>query len=301
MTKPHALTIAAAQYPIHRVPDFDGWREKMAAWAEDAASRGAQLLVFPEYAALELAAALPDEVCQDIRAQLGAVADMGEAWLAHHRYLTARYDVFILAGSIPVFVDGRLHNRSWLIAPDGSAGYQDKLGRIRTEDTDWAIAGSDAITLFDTPLGRFGIMICYDAEFPYPARALVEAGADVLLVPSCTETTAGWNRVRIGCQARALENQCPVVQSVTVGAADWSPTIDLNVGAAAVYGPPDTGMPADGVLAMGTMNEPQWVVCTIDFDAFGRVRAEGAVTTRRDFPDMMRRGSIEPALVQVGT
>jgi hypothetical protein len=65
----------------------------------------------------------------------------------------------------------------------------------------------------------------------------------------------GYWRVRIGAQARALEGQCYAVQSPTVGKATWSPAVDINR-AAAVYGPPDRGMPVDGVLAIGSENAP---------------------------------------------
>jgi translation initiation factor IF-1 len=53
--------------------------------------------------------------------------------------------------------------------------------------------------------------------------------------------------VRVGAMARALEGQCVVVHAPVVGPADWSPAVDLNTGAAAIYGPPDLGFPATGV------------------------------------------------------
>jgi predicted amidohydrolase len=108
-----------------------------------------------------------------------------------------------------------------------------------------------AAQVFDTALGRIGVLICYDAEFPLLGRALIEAGVEILLVPSCTEALSGYWRVRIGAMARALEGQCVVVHSPTVGPAPWSPAVDMNTGAAAIYGPPDLGFPETGVLAEG--------------------------------------------------
>jgi hypothetical protein len=75
------------------------------------------------------------------------------------------------------------------------------------------------------------VLICYDAEFPLLGRALMEAGVEILLVPSCTEALSGYWRVRVGAMARALEGQCVVVHAPTVGPADWSPAVDLNTGA----------------------------------------------------------------------
>src|SRR3546814_2366020 len=77
------------------------------------------------------------------------------------------------------------------------------------------------------------------SEFPLPVRAQREAGARLLLVPSCTDTQAGATRVRVGCMARALENRLFVAQAVTTGAADWSPALDTNTGEATIYAPID--------------------------------------------------------------
>lgn len=83
----------------------------------------------------------------------------------------------------------------------------------RFEREEFGIAPGDGLRVFDTALGRIGILVCYDAEFPLIARAMVEAGAEILLVPASTETERGYWRVRIGAQARALENQCIAVQA----------------------------------------------------------------------------------------
>ena len=100
-------------------------------------------------------------------------------------------------------------------------------------------------------------------------------------VPSCTDSVAGFTRVRVGARARALEGQCVVVHSVTVGDAPWCPAVDANRGAAGVYGPPDVGFPEDGVLARGAMDAPGWTFANADRGAIARVRADGAVLNAR--------------------
>jgi predicted amidohydrolase len=105
----------------------------------------------------------------------------------------------------------------------------------------------------------------------------------VLLAPSCTDTLAGYHRVRIAAQARALENQCYVAQACTVGEAPWSPAVDVNVGRAAVFGPVDRGFPDDGVLAMAEAQLPGWVVTELSMDALQVVRDNGQVFNHRDW------------------
>jgi predicted amidohydrolase len=178
-----------------------------------------------------------------------------------------------------------------------AAGHQDKQVMTRFEREDWDVVPGGPLRVFDTALGRIGVLICYDAEFPLLGRALMEAGVEILLVPSCTEALAGYWRVRIGAMARALEGQCVVVHSPTVGPAAWSPAVDLNTGAAAIYGPPDLGFPDTGVLAQGTLNAPGWVTAEVDRAAIARVRRRGGFgprplarkrQPRRGFPQIGR-------------
>jgi predicted amidohydrolase len=184
--------------------------------------------------------------------------------------------------------DGHYRNRCFLFRPDGDSEFQDKLQMTRFENEQWFIAAGDEIKTFDTEFGRIGIDICYDSEFPMIARKQVEQGADLILVPSCTDTTAGYWRVRIGCQARALENQCYVVQSPTVGLAPWSEAVDVNIGAAAVYTPVDYGYPDNGVLAIGELNQTQWVYADIDLGSIAKVRQTGQVFNYRDWAGQFR-------------
>ena len=55
MVSRETLKVAAASYPIDEPASLDDWRDKIARWVADGASTGAELLVFPEYAAIEQA------------------------------------------------------------------------------------------------------------------------------------------------------------------------------------------------------------------------------------------------------
>jgi predicted amidohydrolase len=248
------------------------------------------LLVFPEYGAMSVAALFEPAVQADLHGQLQALQERREDWLALHRQLAAVHRVAIVAGSFPwQLEDGSFRNRAWFCADDGDCEYQDKRVMTRFEREVWGVSGVDRapvpLKVFDTALGRIGINLCYDAEFPLHARAQTEAGTELILVPSCTDAAAGWHRVRVAAAARALENQCYVAVSPLVGEAPWSPAVDVNVGAAGVYGPPDRGFPEDGVIAQGPVNEPGWVYAQIDLAKVALVRSNGQVLNRRDWPE----------------
>lgn len=276
-----SFTVATAQYPIDRLSSWDAYAAKLTRWVDEAAAAGAALAVFPEYGAMELAS-LDPATMGDLAGSIETVSALLPQVDALHADLAARTGMHILAASAPrKDADGRFRNAARLFAPNGRVGVQDKLVMTRFEREEWDIAPGKNLRLFETALGKIAISICYDSEFPLLARACVEAGADALLVPSCTDTLHGYWRVRIGAQARALEGQCYAVHSPTVGEAAWSPAVDVNRGAAAVYGPPDRGMPQDGVLAMGEEGTPQWVFARIDTARVADLRADGGVLNAR--------------------
>jgi len=79
----------------------------------------------------------------------------------------------------------------------------------------------------------------------------------------------------------------------TVGEAPWSPAVDVNVGAAGVYAPPDRGLPDTGIIAEGALNGAQWLYADIDFTHTERVRRDGQVLNSRDWAEQEGLGRAE--------
>ncbi|HOO51394.1 MAG TPA: carbon-nitrogen hydrolase family protein [Alphaproteobacteria bacterium] len=276
--------IAIAQYPIEFLEDFSAYEQKVRRWVADAAGQGASLLLFPEYSMMELVSVLPEETRKSLEGTVHALTAYWDQWEALFMNLAREFQVHILAGSFP-----RAHkNVAAFYGPEGKIGEQEKLIMTRFENEEWFIKPGSGSRVFDTELGRIGVAICYDSEFPLLVRHLVQEGADLILVPSCTESFSGYHRVKIGCQARALENQCYVAHSPTVGDAPWSPATDINIGAAALYGPPDYGFDFTGILEQGEMNVPCWVYAQIDIQKVIDVRRNGRVFNYADW-DLQKR------------
>jgi predicted amidohydrolase len=280
-----SIRIAAAQYDIGFLRNWHTYRAKVEQWVAAAVAERATVLVFPEYFSMELASLFPEDVYSSLSRQLEALQGLLTDFSTLFSELARKHRVWIVAGTFPVQQsDGSYRNRCHLFKPQGGCDHQDKLMMTRFENEQWFIGAGEEVRVFDTDFGRVGINVCYDSEFPIIARRQVEMGANLILVPSCTDTVAGYFRVRIGCQARALENQCYVVQSPTVGAAPWSEAVDSNIGAAAVYTPVDYGYPDSGILVIGNRNRPEWVYADIDLDSIGRIRETGQVFNYRDWP-----------------
>ena len=276
------MKVAVAKYPIEAPRSFAEFAEKQSRLLAEAARARAEIVVLPEYLSLELAASFDATVSGSLPASLRAIQDYRGQWLELFSGLARAHRLHLVAGTFLLAQGARYRNRSDWFTPDGQHGWQDKLQLTGFEKATGVIEPGDALTVFDAGQCRAGIAVCYDSEFPLPVRAQYEAGARLLLVPSCTDTVAGATRVRVGCLARALENRLFVAQSVTAGEAAWSPALDVNTGEAAIYAPMDVGLPADGLLAQ-TNGGQVWAVADLDFAALEASREQAQVANDRDW------------------
>ena len=276
------MKVAVAKYQIDAPRSFAEFAEKQSRLLADAARAGAELAVLPEYLSLELAASFDATVSGSLPASLRAIQDYRGQWLELFSGLARAHRLRLVAGTFLLAQGGRYRNRSDWFTPDGQYGWQDKLQLTGFEKKTGVIEPGDALKVFAAGGSRVAISVCYDSEFPLPVRAQYEAGARLLLVPSCTDTAAGATRVRVGCLARALENRLFVAQSVTAGEAAWSPALDVNTGEAAIYAPMDVGLPADGLLAQ-TNGGQVWAVADLDFAALEASREQAQVANDRDW------------------
>ncbi len=227
---------------------------------------------------MELAGIAGRQVAGDPHAAIEALQFYIGHYEAAYRDLAKRFGVFILAGSAPTrLTNGQFVNRANLFNPKGEAAFQQKHMMTRFESEHRGISPGSGLCVFDIGVTKIGVAICYDSEFPLIARAHAEAGAEILLAPSCTDTLAGYYRVRHACAARALENQIYAIQSPTVGDAPWLAALETNIGAAGFFAPPEKSFPPDGVLALGAMNAAYWVYATLDLDLLAEVRKDGEV------------------------
>ena len=287
------MKIAAAAYPLDFHADFESFAAKTRAWVDRAAAGGADLLVFPEYGLMEQASLGGSKLSNDLEASLHEVARHRPATDALFAEMAQAQGLHILGPSGPVFDAAFSHdrpvNRATLFGPDGLIGHQDKQMMTRFERETWDVVPGGPLQVFETEIGLIGVLICYDSEFPLLGRALIEAGAEIILVPSCTDSLAGFTRVRTGAMARALEGQCLTVHAPTVGDCDFCLAVDENVGRAAIYGPADRGFPETGILAETALNAPGWAIAEIGLEAVHAVRRSGNVFNHAQWPEQAVR------------
>lgn len=145
--------------------------------------------------------------------------------------LAARFGVHLLVGSLGeiVGVDAtRCYNTSVLFGPDGAeiARYRklhlfdiDIPGGPRFVESAH-IAPGDSVVVAQTRLGRIGLSICYDLRFPELYRALVDQGAEILVVPSAFTLATGKDHWHVLNRARAIECQAWLLAPAQEGRHD---------------------------------------------------------------------------------
>jgi len=203
------FTVAAVQ--MRSTDDRERNLDAAERFAAEAAGRGADVIAFPENVA-------------DLRVE-GDVGPPAEALNgpAARRFaaMAARHRTWILAGTIALRnARGRKRfNASILFAPDGTvtATYRKMHlfdvaipGRAVFRESR-AVAAGDEPVVATTPLGTFGLSICYDLRFPELYRHLALAGAEVLFVPSAFTAYTGRSHWTALLRARAIENLAYVV------------------------------------------------------------------------------------------
>jgi predicted amidohydrolase len=155
----------------------------------------------------------------------------------------------------------------------------------------------ESLRVFDTPLGRLAIAICYDIEFPELTRLLVEHGVDIILTPVATDERKSYLRVRYCAQARAVENMVYVVLSSNVGGLTHSPSMFLNYGQAVICTPSDFAFPMNGIAAEGVLNTSTVVIADLDLGTLDIQRQAASVQPlldrRHDIYEVLGKLEIE--------
>lgn len=140
----------------------------------------------------------------------------------------ADHGIWLLIGSLALKTDdpdGRFANRSFLIDPFGEiAARYDKIHMfdvdVSATETYRESAGyrpGTRAVLAQTPWGAVGMTICYDIRFPHLYRALAQAGAAFLTVPSAFSPVTGAAHWETLLRARAIETGCFVIAPAQTG------------------------------------------------------------------------------------
>jgi len=200
------------------------------------------------------------------------VPEEQDAALTTFRELARTLGIFVHVGSLAIKVSAdKAANRSFLIDRHGEVVA--RYDKIHMFDVDLASGESyresrnyragELAVLADLPWGRLGLTICYDLRFPALYRALAEAGASFLSIPSAFTKQTGEAHWHVLLRARAIENGCFVFAAAQGG---------THENGRETFGHSLAIDPWGRVLAEGGV-EPAVVLADVDLAAIAGARA----------------------------
>lgn len=275
------LRVAAVQYQQRQLASTEEFFAQVTHFVRVAADYRADFVVFPEFLALQTLSMHQPMLSPD--AAVAALTALTPRFIDTMRSLAVQHHVNIVGGAHPVRrADGAVRNVAHVFLRDGRVVEQEKIHATPSERDVWQVGGGDHARVIDTDCGRVAVLVCYDSEFPELARKLVNDGAQVLLVPFCTDDRHGYLRVRYCCQARAVENQVYVVMAGNIGNLPNVANMDSQYAQSAIFTPCDIPFARDGIAAEATANAEMLVVAELSLATLTEARQRGTVRNLRD-------------------
>lgn len=268
------VRLGTVQWQMRRFDSFDDFLQQVEFFVDTVSDYEADIVLFPELFNAPLIAEFEDESPPEAMRKLaGYTKELRDKLLD----MALAYNINIVTGSVPEYRDNRLYNVSFLCRRDGTWDSQYKLHITPDENRSWGLTGGTKLKVFQTDIGRIGILICYDIEYPELARLLAEKGVNIILVPFWTDTKNSYLRVRRCAQARAIENECYVVISGSVGNIPKVETMGIQYSQASVFTPSDFAFPHDAIAAETTPNTETTLITDVDLDLLKELRRQGSV------------------------
>jgi predicted amidohydrolase len=215
------MLVAAAQIePKLAEPERN--LEACLARLEEAAAAGAELLVLPE-------CAVPGYMFESAEEALPFAEEIPGPSSEVLERESRRLGMHVVCGLLERDGD-TLRNAAVLVGPDGLVGTYRKT-HLPFLGVDRFVVPGDELTVYDTPLGRIGVEICYDLRFPEVTRTLALKGADIVAHPT-NFPIAARVQTELITVARAAENRIYLLTANRVGKersgefCGWSQIVD---------------------------------------------------------------------------
>lgn len=249
MAKKRKIKVAIGQFNVEQgdtKKNLDKCLEMTAQAAED----GADIVCFPELA-------YNGYFLSSLEFQNQAEPIDGP-FVQALRKIAKDKSIYIIAGyAQSVEIPGRIYNSAIFIDDKGDViGNMSKVNAWGQEKL--RFRNGEEFPVYDTPLGKIGIMICYDVEFPEPARIMALKGAELVFVPAVWSIPAA-RRWDVDLAGNALFNVYFMAGSNPVG--------NDACGTSKIVGP-------DGeVRAEASKTDEELLICDVDLDEVIEVRS----------------------------
>ncbi|MBU1168813.1 MAG: bifunctional GNAT family N-acetyltransferase/carbon-nitrogen hydrolase family protein [Proteobacteria bacterium] len=278
------IRVCAAQYNMKPIKCWEDMESSVEFFVSSADSYHCHFLLFPENFTHQLLSFMKGMTIKEMILEL---ANQRDRYIDMFKRFAQKYNLYIIGGSHPMLRDGLIYNTAHLFTPSGNVYTQDKLHITPAERNEGDIQPGAGIRVFETPLARIAIQVCYDIEFPEVSRLLTLAGAEVIFVPFYTEEKKAYYRVRHCSQARAVENFVYVVITGNVGNMKTEVGSFMNYSQAAILTPSDFSFPEKGIEGEADPNVEAVVVSELALSSLAQQRHVATVRPLHDLrPDL---------------
>jgi predicted amidohydrolase len=280
------ITVAVVQFEIIPLAAEENL-VKAERFIQEAVRQQAQMIVFPE-----------DFLLGPLNGRVG-LADFEKRYVTRLQQLAIKYNVDIVPGSITEGDETGLYNTTYYIDSSGKIlGHYRKVNLWLSERS--YVKPGNSFTVCQTRFGKVGLVICWDLAFPEIFRAMVQAGAEIVICPSywCFEdagigqqhaTNAEITFVDALCVARAFEQNIILVYANAAGRLITGNNHDTLIGHSQITAP------FKGTLHICDHQRETMFIQTIDTAILAD--AETAYEIRRD----LKRGLWLDAFAQAET
>ena len=250
---------------------------KAKSCIETAIGQGVELVALPEHCGLALLGILArthPELCLDEVVSAAGYTNLTDclrcsapalksAYEQVFSQLSAQFRVYLAAGTVILpDKEGALYNTAYLFGPEGQILGTQRQTHLSKMERQWGLSRGDHLMVFETEVGRIGLVVGTDAYYPEVSRILCLRRANVLIHPMCTTaySRADWMR-RLWREVQA--NQVFGLESALVGGLFEQPCH----GKSAIHAPLSMTAGNDGLLATAeTSDSEEVVVADLDFD-----------------------------------
>ncbi len=241
--------------------------QKSLSLIREAGERGADLICFPEiqltpffpqYEGLDVSAYVMEECDDAVQAICGACQE-AKIWASPNFYLTC---------------SGNNYDTSLLIDRSGQIVGRQKMVHIAQcpcfYEQDYYTPSEEGFAVFDTELGRIGIVVCFDRHYPESIRTQALRGADLILIPTANTSDEPSELFQWEIRVQAFQNSVFAAMCNRVGQEDAM----LFSGESLVIGP-------DGELLALAGGGEELLLCEIEPERAAKRRSEKAYTDLR--------------------
>ena len=236
--------------------------EKAERMVREAAQNGAKVVVLPEMFNCPYAKGYFLRYADT--ADSGSVLEMSR-WAKEN-------GIILVGGSIPELDGEQLYNTCFVFNEQGEVIARHRKMHLFDVDIEGGVrfmeshnfAAGNEITVFDTGLGRMGVLICFDMRFPELVRTMAKRGAELIFCPAQFNMTTGPKHWELTIRARAMDNE---IYYVGASAARYEGFSYEAWGHSTVAGP-------FGMIEATCDEKEQILYCDIDLNEVDSVRRQ---------------------------